>query len=56
MTIQEAIENIEDNLAILEILKQYVYFDKKDNSIKMNKIRKCETNFDFEIIKEWLKQ
>ena len=51
---KEAIEIIENNLAILEILKQYVWFDEKDNLIKMNPIRECETNFDFEIIKEWL--
>ena len=51
---KEAIEIIENNLAILERLKQYVWFDEKDNLIKMNQIRECETNFDFEIIKEWL--
>ena len=51
---KEAIEIIENNLAILEILKQYAWFDEKDNLIKMNPIRECETNFDFEILKEWL--
>ena len=51
---KEAIEIIENNLAILEILKEYVWFDGKDNLIKMNPIRPCETNFDFEILKEWL--
>ena len=51
---KEAIEIIENNLAILEILKQYVWFDEKDNLIKMNPIRECETSFDFEVIKEWL--
>ena len=50
----EAIEIIENNLAVLEILKQYVCFDAKDNLIKMDPIRECETNFDFEIIKGWL--
>ena len=54
MTSEEALEIIEDYLAVLEILKQYVYFDEKDNSIKMNKIRECETNLDFEILKDWL--
>lgn len=56
MTIQEAIEIIEDNLSLLEILKQYLYFDKKNNLIKMKSIKECETNFDFEIIKEWLQK
>ena len=51
---KEAIEIIENNLAILEILKQYVWFDEKDNLIKMNPIRECETSFDFEILQEWL--
>ena len=54
MTSKEAVEIIENDLEILEILKQYVWFDEKDNLIKMNKIRECETNYDFEIIKEWL--
>ena len=51
---KETIEIIENNLAILEILEQYVWFDEKVNLIKMNPIRECETNFDFEIIKQWL--
>ena len=51
---KETIEIIENNLAILEILKEYVWFDEKDNLIKMNPIRQCETNFDFEVITEWL--
>ena len=51
---KEAIEIIENNLAILEILNQYVWFDEKDNLIKMNPIRERETDFDFEVIKEWL--
>ena len=51
---KETIEIIENNLAILEILEQYVWFDEKVNLIKMNPIRGCETNFDFEIIKQWL--
>ena len=53
---KETIEIIENNLAILEILKQYVWFDEKDNLIKMNPIRECETNYDFEILKEWLEE
>ena len=54
MTSKEAVEIIENNLEILEMLKEYVWFDEKDNSIKMNHVRPCETNFDFEILKEWL--
>ena len=51
---KEAVEIIENNLEILEMLKEYVWFDAKDNLIKMNPVRPCETNFDFEILKEWL--
>lgn len=54
MTSKEALELIENNLAILEMLKEYVWLDKKDNSIKMKPVRPCETNFDFEILEEWL--
>ena len=54
MTSKEAVELIENNLEILEMLKEYVWFDEKNNLIKMNPVRPCETNFDFEILKEWL--
>lgn len=56
MTSEEALEIIENYLATLEILKQYVYFDEKNNSIKMKPIRECETNLDFEILKDWLEE
>lgn len=56
MTSKEALEKIEYNLEVLEILKEYVYFDEKDNSIKMNQLKECETNYDFEIVKEWLEE
>lgn len=45
---------IDKDLYLLEILRKYVYFDKKDNYIKMFDIKECITNFDFEILKEWL--
>ena len=54
MTSKEALKIIENYLETLETLKQHVYFDEKDNSIKMNPIRECVTNYDFEILKEWL--
>lgn len=47
---------IEKDLTVLEILREYVYLDKKDNLVKMSTIAKQWENFDFEIIKEWLKQ
>ena len=47
---------IEKDLEVLEILRKYIYFDKKDNYIKMFDIKECITNFDFEIIKEWLEE
>ena len=51
---KEAIENIEADLEILELLRKYIYFDAKDNYIKMFDIKECITNFDFEILKERL--
>ena len=45
---------IDKDLYILEILKKYMYFDTKNNYIKMFDIKKCITNIDFEIITEWL--
>ena len=53
---KEAIENIEADLEILELLRKYIYFDAKDNYIKMFDIKECITNFDFEILKEWLEK
>ena len=47
---------IDKDLLVLELLKKYVYFDKKDNYIKMFDIKECITNFDFEIIMEWLEK
>ena len=54
MTSKEAIEKIEYDLEILELIRKYMYFDKKDNYIKMFYIKECTTNFDFEILQEWL--
>ena len=34
MTSKEALESIENDLETLEIIKQYVWFDEKDNLIK----------------------
>ena len=45
---------IDKDLHILEILRKYMYFDKKYNYIKMFDIKECITNIDFEIITEWL--
>lgn len=45
---------IDKDLVVLEILKEYIYIDQKDNLIKMSEIAKRWENFDFEILKEWL--
>ena len=55
MTSKEALDRIEYDLEILELIRKYMFFDKKDNYITMFDIKECITNFDFEIIKEWLK-
>ena len=51
---REMLNIIDKDLVISEIMKKYVYFDTKDNLIKMRTIEKRWRNFDFEIIKEWL--
>ena len=51
---REMLNIVDKDLVISEILKKYVYFDTKDNLIKMRAIEKRWENFAFEIIKEWL--
>ena len=51
---REMLNIVDKDLVISEILKEYVYLDKKDNLIKMRAVEKRWENFDFEIIKEWL--
>ena len=51
---REMLNIVDKDLVISEILKEYVYFDTKDNLIKMRAIGKRLENFDFEIMKEWL--
>ena len=51
---REMLNIVDKDLVISEILKEYVYFDTKDNLIKMRAIEKRWENFDFEILKEWL--
>ena len=51
---REMLNIVDKDLVISEILKEYVYFDTKDNLIKMRPIEKRWENFHFEILKEWL--
>ena len=51
---REMLNIVDKDLVISEILKEYVYFDTKDNLIKMRTVEKRWENFDFEILKEWL--
>lgn len=46
---------IEKDLEILEILKKYVYFSEKSRCIRMRDIYKRTTSFDYEDLKEWLR-
>ena len=48
---REMLNVVDKDLVISEILKEYVYLDKKDNLIKMRAIEKRWENFDFEILK-----
>ena len=51
---REMLNIVDKDLVISEILKEYVYLDKKDNLIKMLPVAKRWENFDFEILNEWL--
>ena len=51
---REMLDIVDKDLVISEILKEYVYLDKKDNLIKMRPVEKRWENFDFEILQEWL--
>ena len=51
---REMLNIVDKDLVISEILKEYVYLDKKDNLIKMRPVEKRWENFDFEILKDWL--
>ena len=51
---RKLLDIIKKDLEVLELIRKYMYFDTKDNYIKMFDIKECITNFDFEIIKEWL--
>ena len=53
---REMLNIVDKDLVISEILKEYVYIDKKDNLIKMRAIEKRWENFDFEILEEWLEK
>lgn len=53
---REMLDIINKDLVISEILRKYVYFDAKDNYIKMFDIKECITNFDFEILMDWLEK
>ena len=46
---------IEKDLEILEILKKHVYFSVKSRCIRMGDIYKRTTSFDYEDLKEWLR-
>ena len=46
---------IEKDLEILETLKKYVYFSDKSKCIRMRNIYKQTKSFDYEGVKEWLR-
>ena len=53
---REMLYIVDKDLVISEILREYIYFDNKDNLIKMRPIGKRWENFHFEILKEWLEK
>ena len=53
--INEILPKIEKDLELLEILKKYIYYSEKSHRIRMREIRKSIYNFDYEDLKEWLR-
>ena len=49
---REMLNIVDKDLVISEILKEYVYLDKKDNLIKMRAVEKRWEHFDLDIIKD----
>ena len=45
---------IEKDLEVLDILKEYLYYDNKNHVIKMKEIRKSRFNFNYEDLREWI--
>ena len=56
VSIEECYDIVIKDLESLEILKKYLYYDNKNHSIKMKYIFKRAINFDYEDLKEWLKE
>ena len=52
---EEDFREIEKALEIYEILKKHVYFSVKSRRIRMGDIYKRTTSFDYEDLKEWLR-
>ena len=52
---EEDFREIEKALEIYEILKKHVYFSVKSRCIRMGDIYKRTTSFDYEDLKEWLR-
>lgn len=46
---------IKKDLDVLDILKKHLYYDNENHVIKMKEIRKSRFNFDYEDLKEWMK-
>ena len=52
---EEDFREIEKALEVYEILKKLVYFSVKSRCIRMGDIYKRTTSFDYEDLKEWLR-
>ena len=52
---EEDFKEIEKALEIYETLKKYVYFSDKSKCIRMRNIYKQTKSFDYEGVKEWLR-
>ena len=55
--IKDVLKGLKDgqqDLEVLAMLKNYLYYDNENHLIKMKPIRKSLFNYDYEDLKEWL--
>ena len=55
--IKDVLKGLKDgqqDLEVLAILKEYLYYDNENHFIKIKPIRKSVFNYNYEDLKEWL--
>ena len=50
----KGLKECQQDLELLEMLKNYLYYDNENHLIRMKSIRKTVFNYNYEDLKEWL--